>query len=463
MFHFLISPTKKKQYLLMLGDILLTGVAFILAYTIRIPNSSVFNPLPIYHILEYIPIYVILFYILGLYRVVVKQSLFQCLFYSVLAVLFANAIMAMFFLYVFPRPQPSRLALFLHMPFMVAGLVAWRLIFSKYLIHLKRNTRILFVGEGDSYEMLTQELESMPVKGYTVAGIVTNGNDTASSDDSGIPRISASMLDHSCERIIEELDVDLIVFSPKDCQSEDVLNHLIELQCRSGIAVYDMPDFYSNATGKVPARYITSSWVLNYLSGPYYSRSAKVRRFIDFAGAAIGLALIWPLFIVIAIAVKLDSRGPVFFKQERLGWNKNPFTMIKFRTMTQEDDDTVRWATQEEHRITRVGNFLRKTRLDEFPEFINVLSGQMSIIGFRPIRKAFADRLAEQIPFYSLRFTIKPGLTCWPQVKYGYAGSDEGQLEKFQYELFYLKNASLLLDCYIFLKTFQTLFFRGGE
>ena len=158
----------------------------------------------------------------------------------------------------------------------------------------------------------------------------------------------------------------------------------------------------------------------------------------------------------------MDSKGDVFFVQERLGIGKKPFKCVKFRTMVEDAEARSGpvWSKGKDPRITRVGHFLRKSRLDELPQFWNVLKGDMSFVGPRPIREYFANKLAEKIPFYGLRFSVKPGLSGWAQVNYDYAGSEEGQLEKFQYELFYIQNMSFFLDLLVIIKTVQKMF-RG--
>jgi lipopolysaccharide/colanic/teichoic acid biosynthesis glycosyltransferase len=155
----------------------------------------------------------------------------------------------------------------------------------------------------------------------------------------------------------------------------------------------------------------------------------------------------------------------VLFKQERLGENLKPFTLMKFRTMVVDAEKECGpvWSSECDPRVTKVGKVLRKTRLDEIPQLINVLKGDMSFVGPRPIRKHFADMLAEKIPYYRMRFLVKPGVTGWAQVKHDYAGSEEGQAEKLEYDLFYIQNQSLLFDLYIFLKTIQTIIFRPGQ
>jgi lipopolysaccharide/colanic/teichoic acid biosynthesis glycosyltransferase len=171
-----------------------------------------------------------------------------------------------------------------------------------------------------------------------------------------------------------------------------------------------------------------------------------------------------PLFILITILIKVASRGPIFFIQERLGLNRKPFKCYKFRSMIEDAEAASGpiWATEDDPRITTLGRFLRKTRLDELPQLWNILRGDMTFVGPRPIRDHFARRLAREIPFYGLRFCVKPGLTGWAQVNYDYAGSDIGQLEKFQYELFYVRNTSFFLDLLTLFKTIKTVIKHKG-
>jgi len=186
---------------------------------------------------------------------------------------------------------------------------------------------------------------------------------------------------------------------------------------------------------------------------------------LDIILALIHLVLFSPFFLLLPLLIKLTSRGPALFYQERLGWNKKPFKLIKFRTMKidAEKENGPQWAAKNDPRITAIGAFLRKSRLDEIPQLINVLKGEMSFVGNRPIRQHFADMLAQEISYYDLRFMIKPGLTGWSQVKLCYPSSIEGQREKFKYELYYLKNMSFLLDAIILIKTIKTVIGMNGS
>jgi exopolysaccharide biosynthesis polyprenyl glycosylphosphotransferase len=233
-----------------------------------------------------------------------------------------------------------------------------------------------------------------------------------------------------------------------------------------GVAIYDAPLIYETLTGKVPVTRVTDSWFLFHNQGAIFNPAVyrKMKKIIDKVFALIGIILTCPLMLLAALAIKLTSKGPTFFKQERLSQNERPFTLIKFRTMIDNAEKLTgpKWASEDDPRITKVGRFLRKSRLDELPQFFNVLKGDMSFVGPRPIRKQVADMLAKEFPYYRLRFTIKPGLTGWAQVRGDYAGSKEGQFEKLQYDLYYVQNQSILFDLFISLKTVQTVLFRRG-
>ncbi len=195
------------------------------------------------------------------------------------------------------------------------------------------------------------------------------------------------------------------------------------------------------------------------------SRSVRwEKRALDLGLSALGLLLVAPLILLISLAIKLDSSGPVFFLQERLGRRRAPFNCLKFRTMRQDAERETGpvWASASDPRITRIGRFLRKTRMDELPQLINVFRGEMSLVGPRPIRPYFADRLSEQVPFYNLRFVEKPGITGWAQVKHVYAASYAEQVDKFHYDYYYIRNQSFLLDLYIMALTFWVVIRMKG-
>jgi exopolysaccharide biosynthesis polyprenyl glycosylphosphotransferase len=185
----------------------------------------------------------------------------------------------------------------------------------------------------------------------------------------------------------------------------------------------------------------------------------------DIGVSFLALIIVWPLMGLIALAIKIDSTGPVFYRQKRVRQNDQEFELIKFRTMVHnaEGQTGAVWAKKNDPRVTRVGKILRLTRLDEFPQLINILKEDMSFIGPRPERPEFVRELKEKIPYYSLRHSVKPGITGWAQVNYRYGASIEDAIEKLQYDLFYIQNMSLLLEIRIFLKTIQVVLFGKGS
>ena len=190
-----------------------------------------------------------------------------------------------------------------------------------------------------------------------------------------------------------------------------------------------------------------------------------VRRVLNAGLAIVGFMLSLPLMLLTAIAVKFDSAGPIFYTQERVGKNGRTFRIIKFRSMrTDAEKNGAVWATASDPRVTRVGRIIRKLRLDELPQFINVIRGDMNFVGPRPERPVFVEQLEKEIPYYSQRHLVKPGLTGWAQIKYSYGGSVEDAMEKLRYDLYYIKNQNLLLDAGIIFETVKTVLFgRGGR
>jgi sugar transferase (PEP-CTERM system associated) len=231
-----------------------------------------------------------------------------------------------------------------------------------------------------------------------------------------------------------------------------------------GIRVEEWPSFYEKQTGKILVTGMRPSWLI-FSDGFVKTRFTRmVKRAVDIALALVGLALTAPVMALVALVVKLDSRGPVLFRQERVGQHGRIFVLKKFRSMRENAEEHGRavWATRNDPRVTRVGWFLRRSRLDELPQLVNVLAGDMSFIGPRPERPEFVRLLQQRIPFYMERQSVKPGLTGWAQVRHHYAASVDDTVEKLQYDLYYIKNLSLFLDLLILVSTIQVVLFGRG-
>jgi len=233
-----------------------------------------------------------------------------------------------------------------------------------------------------------------------------------------------------------------------------------------GIPVYHILDFYETYWGKIPSNFLRDSWLAFENGFDLVSNRVKfkLKRISDLLIAAFLLLLLSPILIITALAIKLDSPGPIFYSQLRNGHNKIPFRVYKFRSMYQDaEKQGAQWAQQRDPRITRVGYWLRLMRIDELPQLWNVLKGDMSLIGPRPERPEFDTKLAAQIPYYNLRYLVKPGITGWAQVLYPYGASVEDAREKLSYDLYYIKNYSIGLDLKIVLKTIRVVLLGKGR
>jgi sugar transferase (PEP-CTERM system associated) len=237
------------------------------------------------------------------------------------------------------------------------------------------------------------------------------------------------------------------------------------LDCRiGGIRVYDLPAFYERLRGEVPIDSLKASWLI-YGEGFTQDRlRCALKRAFDIAASAMLLLAAAPVMLLAVIAIAVESGVPVIYRQARVGRGGRTFMCLKFRSMARdaERDGVARWAMPGDSRITRVGRFMRKTRIDELPQLINVLLGDMSLVGPRPERPGFVESLKEQIRFYDVRHSVKPGLTGWAQVRYSYGASVDDSRRKLEYDLYYVKNHSLFLDCLILVETVRVVLFGEG-
>ncbi|MHB8835201.1 MAG: sugar transferase [Candidatus Methylomirabilia bacterium] len=295
-----------------------------------------------------------------------------------------------------------------------------------------------------------------------VAGIIDDDLSKRNVEYKGVRVIGTGQ---KLPEAVAQHGVDLVITAISYAQNAELIGNLLQLKMR-GLEVIDMPNFCERALGQVPIKNVEDSWFLysggfELLHRPFLQRFKRV---FDLVAASVGLALSLPLLWILALLVKLDSKGPAFYRQERTGQNEKPFHLVKFRTMRNDAEGGTGpvWASVRDYRVTRVGRWLRLTRLDEIPQFINVLKGEMSFIGPRPERPFFVEKLKKEIPYYALRFSVKPGLTGWAQVQYRYGASVEDAIEKLKFDLYYIKNMSWKLDIWIAIKTLKVVFFAQG-
>jgi lipopolysaccharide/colanic/teichoic acid biosynthesis glycosyltransferase len=263
--------------------------------------------------------------------------------------------------------------------------------------------------------------------------------------------------------LVQRLRIDVIVVGFEERRGSLPTEEL--LRCRlDGVLVVEAESFFERLTGKIPAEAMRPSYLIFNPGFDMHPLAATAKRLFDVAMGLLVLLVTWPVMLAVALAVRLDSPGPVLFRQERTGRGGRPFTLCKFRSMRQDAEKLTGpvWATEDDPRVTRVGRFIRKTRLDELPQLFNILGGSMSLVGPRPERPVFVDELAQKIPYFRQRHGVKPGLTGWAQINYPYGNTVEDALQKLQYDLFYIKYQSLLFDLSILFNTVKTVLLRKG-
>ncbi len=295
-----------------------------------------------------------------------------------------------------------------------------------------------------------------------LAGFIAlrEGDTGAATTLSGRPILGAST---EIQEIVAQHGISRIVVALEDRRNALPVRDLVRLRVQ-GVVVEDAHSLLSSLTGRVWLSTVKPSWFV-FSGGFHRSRlTLALKRFLDLTCATLGLLLSAPLMALLAIAIRLDSKGPVFYRQTRVGLRGECFEVLKLRSMRTdaEKDNGAQWAADQDPRITRIGRFLRKYRLDEMPQFINIIRGDMSFVGPRPERPVFVEQLREQISYYDERHTVRPGLTGWAQVQFHYGSTVQDAMRKLEYDLFYLKNMSVLFDSAIILKTVRIVLTGTG-
>jgi sugar transferase (PEP-CTERM system associated) len=263
--------------------------------------------------------------------------------------------------------------------------------------------------------------------------------------------------------ICREAQVDRIIVALDERRGKLPLDQLLECRLR-GVRVEEGIAFSEYLAGKLTVENLRPSSII-FANGFRRSQIIKqFKRFFDIGASLLTLIFSLPCILAISIAIYLESKGPIFFRQDRVGQDGRVFSLLKFRSMRVDaEGDKPVWAGINDSRVTRVGKVIRKLRMDEIPQVINVLKGEMSFVGPRPERPFFTEKLTQEIPFYSYRHTVKPGITGWAQICYPYGASKEDALEKLKYDLYYIKHMSSYMDFMILLETFKTVFFGRGS
>ncbi len=340
------------------------------------------------------------------------------------------------------------------------ALMLWRGVCARLLKSQVFDRRVFLVGVGRLAEDLVATLNAEPDIAYTIAARLPefrNGTGVA------LPIESRRASDTALLAFVRQARIDHVVIALDDSRGKLPFDEL--LRCKfSGVKIEDGLSFYERITGRVHLDALKPSWMI-FSDGFGRPRvTTAFKRLHDMVGSLVGLTLVTPLSLVIATLIKLDSHGPILYRQERVGEGGRPFTLLKFRSMRQDAEAATGpvWATDGDHRATRLGKWLRKFRFDELPQMINVLRGDMSFVGPRPERPCFVENLKNTIPYYGLRHAVKPGITGWAQVRYHYGSNVQDTVEKLQYDLYYIKNMSVLLDVTILVQTIRTVLLGRG-
>jgi exopolysaccharide biosynthesis polyprenyl glycosylphosphotransferase len=433
-----------RKIILVLGDIsLLYASLFIAVYFGFWQNfeSQIF----LTHITPFSILYffwLIIFFAFGLYdlNLIRKKLLFYPRFFASMLFCAVSGIIFFYLITDFGIAPKTNLALCI----LIFSILffCWRKFFYN-LFSSRFTNKTIIIGDDKSSRILAKEIQERPWLGYKIIDI--------------LPQNENSII--ALKSKIRKEKIDTLILSENLESNSKILEELYQfLPLQVNFIHYAKA--YETITQKIPVSLLTHAWFLENLKQGEKNFYNKIKRILDIISASIILIIACVFTPFIALAIKLEDKGPIFYKHQRIGKNRKPFLLIKFRSMKENSEKNgAVWAEKQDERITKTGKFLRKTHLDEIPQMLNILKGDISLVGPRPERPEFIEKLEKEIPYYHIRHLIKPGFTGWAQIKFRYSRSVVDSKEKFQYDLYYIKNNSLFLDIGILLKTFQ-LFFK---
>ncbi len=404
----------------------------------------------------------LILYFYDLYDYVIMTNRRELMLRMVQALGIAWALLALLFYFV-PQLLIGRGVSVISVPLVLVFLIAWRMFIHSLTGHPEIGEKILVVGTGQTALDTAEAVWERRDAGYRIAGFV--------SENGAKPRqkLGQSIIlgkAHELEEVIRAEKIDRVVIAVRERRGAFPTEALLKMSLAGDISIEECTSFFERITGKVHVDMLRPSWLI--FAGRRRDTPIKsvVRELFHRVLALIGLVVSLPVAVLAALLIKLESRGPLFYKQERVGKNGRIFNVIKFRSMRldAEADGKPIWATTNDERVTRVGRVIRKLRIDEIPQFWNIIKGEMNFVGPRPERPHFVEQLANEISYYEHRHLVAPGLTGWAQIKYPYGASVADAIQKLQYDLYYIKNQSLTLDMVIVFETIKTVLFgKGGR
>lgn len=456
---------KIRQFILIVGDVALLQVALFLALSLRyrtIIDGRIWSQhWPIFSII--FAIWLAIFYIAGFYSLANIRNDLKFYVGAGQALTIALLLAVVFFyisptVYFAPERNITPKTILLLTAVIFLGLFTlWRRLIHRSLLARALKRRILMIGDNNTARELTGLLDGSPQLGYEIAAILPHD---ARDQIGNVPDyLKADEL----SEVIKKHRVSTIVMDNRSQQSPKLVDNLFRFLPKR-LEFMSLDRFYENTTKRISLETIDQFWFLENLQEGNKRLYDLGKRTVDIIAAGLFGALSLLVTPLVALVMVVSSKGPILFEQIRLGKNGRPFRAIKFRTMLCDaEKHGPAWAQRNDPRVTRIGRFLRKTRLDEIPQLWNILKGEMSFVGPRPERPEFVVELAKTIPFYRERMLVKPGLTGWAQINFPYGASAADAAAKLQYDLYYIKNRSLVLDLAIILRTIKTVLSAIGR
>lgn len=399
-------------------------------------------------------------YLYDLYDYVVMTNRRELMLRLVQALGIGWALLALMFYFV-PSLMLGRGISVISVPLVLGVLLGWRILIHSLTGHPEIGEKILVVGTGKAALDTAEAVWERRDAGYRIVGFVSE-NGAKPREKLGRSEILGKA--HELEGIIRSEKIDRVVIAVRERRGAFPTEALLKMSLAGDVSIEECTSFFERITGKVQIDMVRPSWLI-FAGRPRDSQlKAILRESIHRLLALVGLILSLPIAILTAMLIKIESRGPVLYKQERVGRHGRTFDVMKFRSMRTdaEADGTPVWAADNDDRVTMVGRVIRKIRVDEIPQFWNILKGDMNFVGPRPERPHFVTQLAQEISYYDHRHLVAPGLTGWAQIKYPYGASVDDAVQKLQYDLYYIKNQSLTLDLVIIFETFKTVLFGTG-
>jgi sugar transferase (PEP-CTERM system associated) len=364
----------------------------------------------------------------------------------------------------YPIPNFGKSIYMSEMIVMGISLAIWRFRFMAIVKEASIRAKVLIVGTRAIGKMVAEELYLKRKLGMEVVGFVSDSAGHLALSYGNPKRVEIPIFaPPSLTGLVASNHVNRILLAGMDLSPQSYIKELVSVRAM-GVPIEDCHSFYERLTSKIAIVDLPPEWIALSKGFRRDRLILAAKRFIDVVVSFSGLILSAPLMLLTAVAIKLESRGPVFYRQERVGQNERFFTLVKFRSMREDAENELGpvWAMKNDPRVTRVGMIMRKLRVDEIPQMINVLKGEMSFVGPRPERPYFVKTLRQNIPYYDLRHSVKPGITGWAQICYRYGDSEQDAIEKLQYDLYYIKHMSPVFDLQIIFESFKVIVFGWG-